>query len=86
MDTEIFTKRELQTVYNVRELYQKIETPGYRAFFKLLEANYFHNYPLTIDDAKQETYNNVLCYCPQYNIEGTRPKTIFRVRNMHNNI
>ena len=51
-----FSKREVAGVKKTQELYRKIGYTGYKIVFKLLEKDYFRNYPVTTNDAKGALY------------------------------
>ena len=43
-----------------RKFRKHLGYPRYNRYFKLLEANYFRNYPITVDDVKTALH----IYCP----------------------
>ena len=53
-----FTRRQLRKADMAREFREKIGYPGNRKSFKLLEINYFRNFPLPIEDAKRSLHKH----------------------------
>jgi len=47
-----FTSRQIQGADSARRLYKAINQPGYSEFFRLIQANFFCDSPVTIQDAK----------------------------------
>ena len=50
---ENFTTREVKRADMARKFRKYLGYPSYKRYFKLLEDNYFIDYPLTVDDAKR---------------------------------
>ena len=51
-----FTARQLKRTDVARAFRKCLGYPGHRKYFKLLEANYFRNCPINVDDAKRALY------------------------------
>ena len=49
----LYTKRELEGAERTRKLCHHINMPNYKKFMRLIEANYFRNNPVTVDDVKR---------------------------------
>ena len=50
---QLYTDRQIKEAENANKLYEHLEMPGYKAFFKTLSSNYIRNYPVTLDNKKR---------------------------------
>ena len=48
-----FNKSQLRRAGLMRGFRKRFGYPGYQKYFKILEKQYFRNFPLTVDDAKR---------------------------------
>jgi hypothetical protein len=67
-----FSKRELRRADIAREFRRRLDYPGYRKYFKLLESNYFRDCPITVEDGKRALH----IYGPD--VESLKGKTVRR--------
>ena len=56
VNKENFTNRQVKRDDVAREFRKQLSYLGYQKYFRLLETNYFRNFPITVDDTKRASH------------------------------